>query len=106
MSADPIIVHPDVRKTLLKMKSLNEGIRGLIAFTALQVDVAKYEKDKFKKQRADDWVALMTPIIKAKQPILVQSLQIYAVQMYGGHGFIKDHGVEQFVRDARIATAL
>ena len=103
MSADPIIVHPDVRKTLLKMKSLNEGIRGLIAFTALQVDVAKYEKDKFKKQRADDWVALMTPIIKAYATDIGSESANLAVQMYGGHGFIKDHGVEQFVRDARIA---
>ena len=103
MPADPIIVHPDVRKTLLKMKSLNEGIRGLVAFTALQVDVAKTEKDKFKKQRADDWVALMTPIIKAYATDIGSESANLAVQMYGGHGFIKDHGVEQFVRDARIA---
>ncbi len=103
MPADPIIVHPDVRKTLLKMKSLNEGIRGLVAFTALQVDVVKTEKDKFKKQRADDWVALMTPIIKAYATDIGSESANLAVQMYGGHGFIKDHGVEQFVRDARIA---
>ncbi len=102
MSADPIIVHPDVRKTLLKMKSLNEGVRGLIAFTALQVDVAKTEKDKYKRQRADDWVALMTPIIKAYATDIGSESANLAVQIYGGHGFIKDHGVEQFVRDARI----
>ena len=64
-SADPILVHPDVRKNLLKIKSLSEGVRGLIALTAAQVDVARLEKDKLKKQKAEDWVALMTPIIKA-----------------------------------------
>ena len=102
-AADPIIVHPDVRKTLLKMKALNEGIRGLVAFTALQVDISKTEKDKYKNQRADDWVALMTPIIKAYATDIGSESANLAVQMYGGHGFIKDHGVEQFVRDARIA---
>ena len=103
MSADPIIVHPDVRKNLLKMKSLNEGIRGLIAYTALQVEISKSEEDKFKRQRADDWVALMTPIIKAYATDIGSESANIAVQLYGGHGFIKDHGVEQFVRDAKIA---
>ena len=103
MPADPIIVHPDVRKNLLKMKSLNEGIRGLIAYTALQVEISKSEEDKFKRQRADDWVALMTPIIKAYATDIGSESANIAVQLYGGHGFIKDHGVEQFVRDAKIA---
>ncbi len=103
IAADPIIVHPDVRKNLLKMKALNEGIRGLISFTALQVDVAKVENDKYKRQRADDWVALMTPVIKAFSTDVGSESANLAVQIYGGHGFIKDHGVEQFVRDARIA---
>ncbi len=101
-SADPIIVHPDVRKMLLRMKSLNEGVRGLVALTALQVDISKMEDDKFKKQRADDWVALMTPIIKAFATDVGSEAANLAVQIYGGHGFIKDHGVEQFVRDVRI----
>mgnify|MGYP001942650760 CR=1 FL=1 len=65
--------------------------------------IYKIEKDKFKKQRADDWVALMTPIIKAYATDIGSESANLAVQMYGGHGFIKDHGVEQFVRDARIA---
>jgi len=103
MAADPIIVHPDVRKNLLKMKALNEGIRGLISFTAFQVDVAKVENDKYKRQRADDWIALMTPVIKAFSTDVGSESANLAVQIYGGHGFIKDHGVEQFVRDARIA---
>ena len=103
LAADPIIVHSDVRKNLLKMKALNEGIRGLISFTALQLDVAKVESDKYKRQRADDWVALMTPVIKAFSTDVGSESANLAVQIYGGHGFIKDHGVEQFVRDARIA---
>tara|TARA_A100001011_G_scaffold351524_2_gene391683 strand:- start:10 stop:756 length:747 start_codon:yes stop_codon:yes gene_type:complete len=85
------------------MKSLNEGIRGLIAYTALQVEISKSEEDKFKRQRADDWVALMTPIIKAYATDIGSESANIAVQLYGGHGFIKDHGVEQFVRDAKIA---
>ncbi len=101
--ADPIIVHPDIRKNLLKMKALNEGIRGLISYTALQVDIAKVENDKYKRQRADDWVSLMTPVIKAFSTDVGSESANLAVQIYGGHGFIKDHGVEQFVRDARIA---
>ena len=79
------------------------GIRGLIAYTALQVELSKSEEDKFKRQRADDWVALMTPIIKAYATDIGSESANIAVQLYGGHGFIKDHGVEQFVRDAKIA---
>ena len=101
--ADPILVHPDVRKNLLKIKSLTEGIRGLIALTAAQVDVARLEKDKYKKQLAEDWVALMTPIIKAFGTDVGSESANLAVQIYGGHGYIKEHGVEQFVRDARIS---
>ena len=101
--ADPILVHPDVRKNLLKIKSLSEGIRGLIALTAAKVDVARLEKDKYKKQLAEDWVALMTPIIKAFGTDIGSESANLAVQIYGGHGYIKEHGVEQFVRDARIS---
>jgi butyryl-CoA dehydrogenase len=100
--ADPIIVHPDVKKNLLKLKSLTEGVRGLVALTALQLDLARVEKDKFKKQMAEDWVALLTPIIKAYGSDIGSEAANLAVQIYGGHGYIKEHGVEQLVRDARI----
>ena len=100
--ADPIIVHPDVRKNLLKLKSLTEGVRGLVALTALQLDLARVEKDKFKKQLAEDWVALLTPIIKAYGSDIGSEAANLAVQIYGGHGYIKEHGVEQLVRDVRI----
>ena len=101
--ADPILVHPDVRKTLLRIKSLSEGMRGLIALTAAQVDLARIEKDKLKKQIAEDWVALMTPIIKAYATDVGSESANLAVQIYGGHGYIKEHGVEQLVRDVRIS---
>ena len=61
--ADPIIVHPEIRKNLLKIKSLTEGLRGLMVWTGLQVDIAKLEQDKFKKQKAGDWVSLFLSLI-------------------------------------------
>ena len=101
--ADPIIVHPEIRKNLLKIKTLIEGLRGLMAWTGLQVDISKIEKNKFKKQYADDWVALMTPILKSFSTEVGCEAANLALQIYGGHGYIKDHGIEQLVRDARIA---
>tara|TARA_Y100000590_G_scaffold310436_1_gene350744 strand:- start:698 stop:1651 length:954 start_codon:yes stop_codon:yes gene_type:complete len=101
--ADPILVHPEIRKNLLKIKTLTEGLRGLMAWTGLQVDIAKLEKDKFKKQKADDWVALMTPILKSFSTDVGCEAANLALQIYGGHGYIKEHGIEQLVRDSRIA---
>jgi butyryl-CoA dehydrogenase len=74
----------------------------LVALTALQLDLARVEKDKFKKQLAEDWVALLTPIIKAYGSDIGSEAANLAVQIYGGHGYIKEHGVEQLVRDVRI----
>ena len=101
--ADPIIVHPEIRKNLLKIKTLTEGLRGLMVLTGLNVDIAKFEKDKFKKQRAEDWVLLMTPILKSFSTDVGCEAANLALQIYGGHGYIKDHGIEQLVRDSRIA---
>jgi len=101
--ADPIIVHPEIRKNLLKIKTLTEGLRGLMVWTGLQVDIAKLEEDKFKKQKAEDWVALLTPILKSFSTDLGLEAANIALQVYGGHGYIKDHGIEQLVRDSRIA---
>ena len=102
-AADPIIVHPEIRKNLLKIKTLTEGLRGLMVWTGLQVDIANLEKDKFKKQQAEDWVALMTPILKSFSTDVGCEAANIGVQIYGGHGYIKDHGMEQLLRDARIA---
>jgi len=101
-NADPIIVHPEIRKNLLKIKTLTEGLRGLMVWTGMQVDIAGSEENKFKKQRADDWVALMTPILKSFSTDVGLEAANLAVQIYGGHGYIKDHGVEQLLRDVRI----
>ena len=101
--ADPIIVHPEIRKNLLKIKTLTEGLRGLMAWTGLQVDISKIEKDKFKKQSANDWVSLMTPILKSFATDVGCEAANLALQIYGGHGYIKDQGIEQLVRDSRIA---
>ncbi len=101
--ADPIIVHPEIRKNLLKIKTLTEGLRGLMAWTGLQVDISKIEKDKLKKQSANDWVSLMTPILKSFSTEVGCEAANLALQIYGGHGYIKDQGIEQLVRDSRIA---
>ena len=102
-AADPIIVHPEIRKNLLRIKTLTEGIRGLMVWTGIQVDISKLEKNKFKKQKADDWVALMTPILKSFSTEVGFEAANLALQIYGGHGYINDHGIEQLVRDSRIA---
>lgn len=101
-AADPIIVHPDVRRTLMTARALNEGGRALALATALQADIHRRSPDAAARQAADDRLGLLTPIAKA---ILTENgLQnaINSQQMFGGHGYIAEVGVEQFVRDARI----
>jgi alkylation response protein AidB-like acyl-CoA dehydrogenase len=96
--ADPIIVHPDIRRNLLTMRAYNEGCRALGVWVANALEAA----DKGDKT-AEDFVALMTPIVKALFTDFGYESANLAVQTYGGHGFIRDHGVEQYVRDGRIA---
>lgn len=100
--ADPIIVHPDVRKNLLTMKALVEGARALSYWIGINEDIAKKHPDEDRRQEADDLVALMTPIIKAYQTDIGFDVSNMGVQIFGGHGFIWEHGMEQYVRDARI----
>ena len=100
--ADSIIVHPDVRKNLLTMKSLTEGIRALSLWTAINLDKAEKSEGAAERQRADDLVQILTPIVKSfgtDKGFLAANL---GVQIYGGHGYIHEHGMEQYVRDARI----
>ncbi len=101
--ADPIIVHPDVRRMLLTMRAQAEGCRALCAITATELDVATRHPDAKVKQDADDFVQLMTPIIKAMFTDFGWDATATGMQVFGGHGYIRDHGMEQFVRDARIA---
>lgn len=102
-AADPIIVHPDVRKNLLTMRAYNEGCRALGAWVARGLDAERHAADPDVRQRAEDFVALMTPVVKALFTDLGHDSASLAVQVYGGHGYIHESGVEQYQRDARIA---
>jgi butyryl-CoA dehydrogenase len=101
--ADPLLVHPDIRRTLLRMRSIIEGCRALGAWTAQQLDIAKHHPDEAVRQEADDFVALTTPIVKALFTDFGFEATNAGMQVYGGHGFIREHGMEQYVRDCRIA---
>ncbi len=101
--ADPIIVHPDVRRMLMTMRCYNEGCRMLGGWVARALDAERLSEDPETRQRAEDFVALMTPIVKALFTDLGHETANLAVQVYGGHGYIRESGVEQYARDARIA---
>jgi len=102
-AADPIIVHPDVRRTLLSVKAFNEAARALIVWTALKSDIAHRSSDEAERQSADDHMGLMTPVVKGVLTDLGFDNAVKAQQMFGGHGYIEEWGMSQFVRDARIA---
>lgn len=102
-AADPIIVHPDVRRMLLTMKSFTEGARALALETALKLDIKKRSTDAEAQEEADHWMQLMTPIIKAYFTDMGFAVASEAMQVHGGYGYIKEYGVEQYARDARIA---
>ena len=101
--ADPIIVHPDVRRMLLTIRAFNEAAARLVVWTALKSDVAHRSSDPKDRQEADDHMGLMTPVMKGVLTDVGFSNAVLAQQMYGGHGYIAEQGMEQFVRDARIA---
>jgi acyl-CoA dehydrogenase len=100
--ADPIIVHPDVRRTLMGIKAFNEAARALVMWTALRSDVARHAENDKDRQAADDHLGLLTPVIKGVLTDQGFANTVAAQQMFGGHGYIKEWGMEQFVRDARI----
>ncbi|TBW35377.1 acyl-CoA dehydrogenase [Siculibacillus lacustris] len=101
-AADPILVHPDVRRMLLTQRAYTEGCRALAAGIARELDVSQRHPDPKVRQAAEDYVALMTPIAKAMMTDLGSEVANLGVQVYGGHGFIREWGQEQYVRDARI----
>jgi acyl-CoA dehydrogenase len=101
--ADPIIVHPDVRRTLLTIRAFNEAARAMVIWTALKSDVAHRSEDAKDRQAADDHMGLLTPVLKGFLTEIGFANAVQAQQMYGGHGYIAEQGMEQFVRDARIA---
>ena len=100
--ADPIIVHPDVRRMLMEARAWNEGGRALVLWGALQVDLMRRSPDEAERQQAEDLLGLITPVIKGYLTDKGFEAAVYAQQVLGGHGYIREHGMEQFVRDARI----
>src|SRR3954453_24108717 len=98
-SADPIIVHPDVRRMLMEAKAWNEAGRALILWGALQVDLARRSPDAAECQAAEDLISLLTPVIKGYLTDKGFEAAVLAKQVLGGHGYIREHGLEQFVRD-------
>ena len=101
--ADPIIVHPDVRRMLMDMRAWNEGGRALILWGALMVDLTHKAASDEERERANDLVSLLTPVIKGVLTDKGYEGATMAQQCFGGHGYIREHGMDQFVRDARIA---
>ncbi|WP_296658387.1 acyl-CoA dehydrogenase C-terminal domain-containing protein [Paraburkholderia sp.] len=100
--ADPIIVHPDVRRMLLTQKAWAEGARAFTYWSALQIDRELSHADEDERKQAADLVALLTPIIKAFLTDNAFESTNLGMQVFGGHGFISEWGMEQYVRDARI----
>ncbi|MBD8905491.1 acyl-CoA dehydrogenase C-terminal domain-containing protein [Methylorubrum zatmanii] len=102
-AADPIIVHPDVRRTLMQIRAFNEAARALILWTALNSDIAHRSEDAQQRQAAEDMLGLMTPVVKGVLTDRGFANAVEAQQMFGGHGYVEEWGMSQFVRDARIA---
>ncbi len=101
--ADPIIVHPDVRRMLMDAKAYAEGMRALISYGALQVDLSHKAETEEERQSADDLLSLLTPVIKGYGTDRGFDMAVNMQQVFGGHGYIREWGMEQFVRDSRIA---
>ena len=101
--ADTLMVHPDVRRMLMEGKALNEGLRALCLWGALQVDLAHKAQTEEERQAADDLISLLTPVIKGYGTDMGYQIATASQQVYGGHGYIREWGMEQYVRDARIA---
>ena len=101
--ADPLFVHPDVRRMLMEAKALTEGLRALCLWGGLQVDLAHDAGSEEDRQAADDLIGLLTPVIKGFGTDAGYRIATDMQQVYGGHGYIAEWGMEQYVRDARIA---
>jgi len=101
--ADPIIVHPDIRRALMTIRSFNEAGRAFLLWTALKSDIAHRASDEKERQTADDILGLVTPILKGVMTDRGFDHAVMAQQVFGGHGYIEEHGMSQYVRDARIA---
>jgi hypothetical protein len=101
-AADPIIVHPDVRRMLMTMRAFNEGGRAFSTYVASFLDTSKYSDDADQAKHAEQMVALLTPVTKAFMTDVALESAVAGQQVFGGHGFIREWGQEQHVRDLRI----
>ncbi|RJF93062.1 acyl-CoA dehydrogenase C-terminal domain-containing protein [Sphingomonas cavernae] len=101
--ADTLFVHPDVRRMLMESKALTEGLRALCLWGALQVDLVHKAQTEEERQMADDLISLLTPVIKGYGTDKGYEIATNSQQVYGGHGYIREWGMEQYVRDARIS---
>ena len=101
-SADPIIVHPDVRRTLLTQRAWIQGCRALASWAGKALDESKHHPDRVAREKADDLISLITPVIKALLTDMAFDVTNLGMQVLGGHGYIREYGMEQLVRDARI----
>ena len=100
--ADPIIVHPDIRRMLLTMRAYTEGARALAAWVAVALGNAQGAPSAPQRQQAEEFVSLLTPIVKALFTDIGSECANLGVQVFGGHGYIREHGMEQLIRDVRI----
>jgi alkylation response protein AidB-like acyl-CoA dehydrogenase len=102
--ADPLIVHPDIRRMLLTCKALGEGSRALALHAAMQVDILERSSDADERKAADETLSFLTPIVKACLTEWSVECTYHALQCFGGHGYVREWGMEQLARDARITT--
>jgi acyl-CoA dehydrogenase len=101
--ADTLMVHPDVRRNLMSIRAFNEAARAAVLWTAIKADVSHKSDNEADRQAADDHMSLMTPILKGVLTDVGFDNAVKAQQMFGGHGYVEEWGMSQFVRDARIA---
>jgi len=102
-AADPIIVHPDVRRMLMTNRAFTEGARAMVMWAALQFDISKFDENEENRNKAEDMLSLMTPVIKSYMTDQGVEAASRAMQCLGGHGYINEWGMTQFLADARIA---
>ena len=102
-NADPLLVHPDVRRMLMDARSFTEGMRALVLWGGLLVELSHKAPSEEEREQADDLISLLTPVIKGYGTDKGYDIATQMQQIWGGHGYIVESGMEQFVRDARIA---
>lgn len=101
--ADPLVVHPDVRRMLMTMKAYTEGARALSSWLSYKLDVSHHADSQQHRQDANELVSLLTPVFKSFLTDIGETVTSLGIQVYGGHGYIRENGMEQYLRDVRIS---